>query len=246
MATDISLSAGKAIVVFKAICDLGAPCSLAQIAAAVGYPRTVTVRMVATLEHHGFIERGAHSGLYSVSPRMLHYVQKALAKNPVLSRVELIMREIVDQTQDTALYMIRNGDVALVMNRMEGSAPVRVFASEVGMELPLHCGGAPLALLAHLPDAEIDDYLSRPLVRRTEATVTEPDAVRARIAKVRQAGFSVGDGDLFEYVVAVGAPIFETDGTLAGAVSVGNIIQRYTPERVQEVGRILVDTIARF
>ena len=246
MARDTSLSAGKAIVVFKAICDFARPCSIADIAAAVGYPRTVTVRMIATLEDHGFIERGRHTGLYAVSPALLHHVQKALAHNPVLSRVELIMRDIVSQTEDTALYMIRSGDKALVMQRVEGSAPVRIFASEVGMELPLHCGGAPLALLAYAPEAEVESYLATPLVKRTEHTMTDPAALRSRLASVRAAGFSVGDEDLFDYVVAVGAPIFDGDGTLAGAVSVGNIIQRYTPERVQEVGRILMDTVAKY
>lgn len=246
MTADISLSAAKAIIVFKAICHLGAPCSIAQIAGIVGYPRTVTVRMVSTLEHHGFIERSAQSGLYSVSPMMLHFVQKALSSNPVLSRVELIIREIVSQTEDTALFMIRNGDKALVMNRVEGSAPVRVFASEVGMELPLHCGGAPLALLAYSQDAEIESYLSQPLKKRTETTITDPGTIRARIQEVRDKGYSVGNSDLFDYVVAVGAPIFNADGKLAGAVSVGNITQRYTPERVHEVGQILVETIARF
>jgi DNA-binding IclR family transcriptional regulator len=243
---DISLSAGKAIVVFRAICAIGRPCSVAEIAAEVGYPRTVTVRMIATLEHYEFIERGGQTGLYSVNPALLHHVQKALAQNPVLSRVELIMRDIVNQTQDTALYMIRSAGTALVMQRVEGSAPVRIFASEVGMELPLHCGGAPLALLAYAPEEDVDAYLSQPLLKRTERTMTDPDAIRARLASVREAGFSVGDEDLFDYVVAVGAPIFDNDGKLAGAVSVGNIIQRYTPERVQEVGRILTETIAKY
>ncbi|WP_161556010.1 IclR family transcriptional regulator [Mangrovicoccus ximenensis] len=243
---DISLSAGKAILVFKAICDFGRPCTVTEVVDVVGYPRTVTVRMLGTLEHHSLVERDAPSGRYSVSPMMLHYVHKALASNPVLSRVELILREIVDRTQDTALFMIRSGRQALVINRIEGSAPVRVLASEVGMELPLHCGGAPLTMLAYSSAEDIDAYLAGPLEKRTQKTVTDPAAIRARIAEVRAAGFSVGDQDMFDYVVGVGAPIFDSHGALAGAVSVGNITQRYTPERVQEVGRILSDTIAKF
>ncbi|MBY8976773.1 IclR family transcriptional regulator [Rhodobacteraceae bacterium NNCM2] len=244
--SDISLSAGKAIVVFRAISNFGEPCSVAQIAEVVGYPRTVTNRMVATLMHYELIERSPQTGRFSVSPMMLHVVQKALAKNPVLGRVELVMREIVRETEDTALYMIKSGDAALVINRVEGSAPVRVLASEVGMELPLHCGGAPLVLLSHSPEEEIQGYLSRPLTKRTKSTATDPEEIRKRIADVRRTGYSIGDGDLFDYVVGVGAPIFHDDGKLAGAVSVGNIIQRYTPERAREVGRILVETIARY
>ena len=136
--------------------------------------------------------------------------------------------------------------MALVISRVEGSAPVRVLASEVGMELPLHCGGAPLVLLAHAPEEEVERCLAGPLVRRTAATITDPAAIRARLAEVRRDRYSIGNGDMFDFVVGVGAPVFDAGGKLAGAVSVGNITQRYTPERAREVGRILLDTIAKY
>jgi DNA-binding IclR family transcriptional regulator len=202
--------------------------------------------MVATLVHYDFIERDHESGLYAITTKALHTVQKGLNSDPIIVRVDLMLREIVSRTQDSALFMVKCGNRALVTKRYEGTTATRVQGSQVGMELPLHCGGAPMALLAFSPDSEVDDYLSTPLEQRTEATCTDTNKLRAYIARDRMRGYSVGKEDLFEYVVAVGAPVMSSQGKLVGAISVGNIVQRYPVERINEVGQILVDITTRF
>ena len=246
MATDVSLSAGKALEVFRFLCEAERPCSAATIAKETGFPRTVALRMIATLERYDFVERDEETGLLAVNPLVLHQVQKGLLNNPVLSRVDRILQDFAQRTGDGAIYVIPSGDKAVVINRVEGSAEMQVRASEVGMELPLHCGGAPLAILAHSSEAFIENYLASPLVRRTDATVTDPVRLRAIVQTVRENGYAVGNCDLFEFLVAVGAPVFDHRGDLAGAVSVGNIVQRFPPERIKEVGKILVEATRRF
>lgn len=246
MAVDISLSAGKALEIFRFLCEAEKPCSASAIAKGTGFPRTVALRMIATLESYSFVERDEETGLVAVSPLVLHQVQKGLLNNPVLSRVDLILHEVAQRTGDGAIYVIPSGDRAVVINRVEGSAEMQVRASEIGMELPLHCGGAPLAILAHSSDAFIDRYLAGPLVGRTEATVTDPVCLRAMVQDIRENGYAVGNCDLFEFLVAVGVPVFDRRGELMGAISVGNIVQRYPPERIKEVGRILIEATRRF
>lgn len=243
---NISLSASKAMTIFTILCEKGEPCSLADIVRATDYPRTVANRMLATLVHHGFVARQHDTGLYSVDPRALHLVNKALDSDPLLNRVELIMREVVNHTKDPALFMIRSGRHALVISRREGTSTIRVHGSRVGMSLPLHCGGAPMVLLANSDDSFIDEYLAGPLEARTRHTCTDPGLLRERIAGIRESGCSVSCEDLFEYVVAIGAPVFDSAGQLAGAISVGSITQRYPPERIEEVKQILFDAIRRF
>lgn len=246
MTSEISSSASKALTIFTSMCDHGKPCSLAEIVRMVELPRTVTGRMVATLVQHGFLERKGDGALYSVAPRVLHFVHKALNNDPVLTRVDMIMREVISQTGDTALFMIRSEMQALVLRRMEGTAPVRILGSRLGMTLPLHCGGAPFSLLAFSDDDFVEEYLAKPLERRTDATETDPAVLRKRINETRERGYSIGQEDLFEYVIALGAPVHDDNGFLVGAISVGNIAQRYPPERIDEVGQILKTEIGRF
>jgi DNA-binding IclR family transcriptional regulator len=245
MGTEISLSASKAMTIFTLMCDHGGPCSIAELVRLTGYSRTVVNRMIATLVHHCFIERKEDTGHYVVDPRALHLVSKALSRDPLLNRVDLIMRRIANRTGDNVLFMIRQNSHGLVIRRAEGVSHVQVYGSQVGMNLPLHCGGAPIVLLAYSEPAFVEDYLSQPLDKRTPKTCTDPGKIREVLEQIRAQGFAISDEDLFEYVVAVGAPVFEDHGRLVGAISVGNISQRYTPERIEEVRNILIEEIGR-
>ena len=246
MSSEISLSASKAMTIFTLMCERGEPVSIAEIVRGTGYPRTVVNRMMATLVHHFFIERQEHTGLYTVDPRALHLVNKALSSDPLLNRVDLIMRHIANRTTDNALFMIKRDQHALVIRRAEGISHIKVYGSQVGMNLPLHCGGAPLVLLAFSDQAFIDDYLSRPLEKRTPHTCTDPGRIRELLGQIRAQGYAISQEDLFEYVVAVGAPVFDDRNRLSGAISVGNITQRYPPERIEEVRDILIEEIGRY
>ena len=57
--------------------------------------------------------------------------------------------------------------------------PIRL-SFPVGLRRPLYCAAVGKLLLAHQPEAWIDDYLQRtPLVPYTPHTQTDPEALRA-------------------------------------------------------------------
>ena len=59
-----------------------------------------------------------------------------------------------------------------------------------------------------------------------------------RIAAVRRRGYAVGNEDALDYLVAIGAPIFDHTGRITAALSVGGLAQRYPNERVDEVAEL--------
>tara|TARA_R110002110_G_scaffold9321_4_gene45979 strand:+ start:8095 stop:8703 length:609 start_codon:yes stop_codon:yes gene_type:complete len=200
--------------------------------------------MVATLELYNLVDRDLDTGYYSVSPRALHQVQKGLANNACCTRADLIMQEVAKRTGDSVIYVIPDGNRGLVLGRTEGSSEMKIVTSKVGMELPLHCGAAPLAILAYSSPDFIDEYLREPLVKCTKSTMTQPKEIRETLVRIREQGFAVGREDLFDHLVSVGVPIFGPRGQLMGSISVGNISQKYPPERINEVGKILIEITA--
>lgn len=79
----------------------------------------------------------------------------------------------------------------------------------------------------------------------TQRTVVDPVAVRERIGEARERGFTVGEEDLFDYIVAIGVPIRGVGGELLGSLSVGSINHRYPHERCIEVGHQLKEITIR-
>lgn len=233
---DLSQTVRKAVSVLQAVAAGEAGSTLTDVARALGVSTSVCHRLLATLDHEQLVERDEATGRYRLGLRFVELARRAQRQHPISLSTINLMHELSRETDDVILLMVENRGEALCVDRVEGRAPVIVAGSQIGSRLPLHCGGAPFAILAFSDDAFIDEVLSRPLAKRTPRTTIDPTAVRQRIADTRARGFAIGDEDLFEYVVAVGAPIYGAGGQMLGAISVGGIKPRYDATRVLEVG----------
>lgn len=243
--TDLSLSVIKAIRLLRLVSEARDGIALTEIVAESGQSMTVCYRMLTTLEHERFVEKDRLSGRYRLGPGLIDIAGKALHSDPMRARAVEVLSEIVSVTQDCGLLMVNDRDEALCLSRIEGDSPINIAGANIGSRMPLHCGGTPFAILAFSNDSYIDAYLSTRLEKKTPKTITDPGLIRARITEARSRGYTVGDEDLFPYVVAVGVPIFEPDGRLLGAMSIGGVKQRFDDARIHEVGALLRATTQR-
>jgi IclR family acetate operon transcriptional repressor len=131
------------------------------------------------------------------------------------------LRASVGQTVHLAL---RSGDHAVYTHKVEADQPYSM-ASRLGMRLPLHCTSIGKAILAHLPDSEIDEIIAaRGLERRTPNTLTDPARLRADLARVRDVGYAMDDEENETTIRCLGAPVLDAKGYPVGAVSVSTVI----------------------
>jgi DNA-binding IclR family transcriptional regulator len=100
-------------------------------------------------------------------------------------------------------------------------------------------------MMAYLPPAELDAILSRPLLRMTPKTITDPDALRRELAEIRQQGYAVAGETLEIGLVVVGAAVRNHDGKVIAAISLGGPSVRITPDRVPEIGALVAAAAAR-
>lgn len=231
----------KAVSVLQAVAGAEQGCTLTDAAALLEMPMTVCHRLLATLEHERLVERDLATGRYRLGLRFVELARRAQRQHPISLSTINLMQELSRETNDVILLMVEDRGEALCVDRVEGRSPVIVAGSQIGSRLPLHCGGAPFAIMAFSSDTVIESLLARPLAARTPRTIVDPLAIRARIAEARERGYTVGDEDLFEYVVAVGAPIYGAGGRLLGSLSVGGIKPRYDAKRIRQVGARLRD-----
>ena len=101
------------------------------------------------------------------------------------------------------------------------------IALAVGSRLPAHATSMGKVLLADLPEHELAAYLaSGPFARLTHATITEPDALRAELARVRAQGWSLIDEELETGLRSIAAPIRGADGRAVAAINLAAAVPR--------------------
>ena len=121
---------------------------------------------------------------------------------------------------------------AVCIESIEGSQALRV-AIQRGRSQRLHAGASSKVLLANLPEGDWPLYLDFPLVRYTEATITDWDALQAELRQVREAGFAVSNGEIDIGARAVAVPLYNQLGGVVAALSVESPASRMTDDQIE-------------
>ena len=104
----------------------------------------------------------------------------------------------------------------------------------VGTRLPAYCTAMGQVLLAHLPAAQLEEYLGRVrLVERTSRTVTSVPKLRKALAKVHEAGYALLDQELEVGLRSIAVPVRDGRGTVVAAINIGTHASRVSLEDVQ-------------
>lgn len=109
--------------------------------------------------------------------------------------------------------------------------------------------GSGKTMLAYMRPELTEDYLSRPMVRLTENTITDPDEMREELIRIRRRGYAIDNMENSVGLRCVAVPILTRERELVGAVSVSGPSVRFTDEKIGEFVRILqqhVNEIARY
>jgi DNA-binding IclR family transcriptional regulator len=240
-----NLSLKKAVRILRSFSHSSPELTLADIVRRTGLARTVCYRLVSTLEQEGLLDRDPDTSRYRIAIALFQLGGIALSGVTIRSASAAALSDLCRQTGDTVLLVIEHGADALCIDRFDGDYPIQQTALTMGKTMPLHVGGGPFALFSHMPEERREAILRKPLQAATRSTVTDVKQIRKRMEHVRRVGFSVGDEDAIEYLLAIGVPIFGSLGRVIGALSVGGLKQRYPKHRIAEVAKLAVEAGAK-
>jgi IclR family transcriptional regulator, acetate operon repressor len=211
-----------------------------EIATALGIPVSSLSYLLATLVERDYLVRQGRR--YSPGPGLerlqLHGDSFSLA-----DRVAPLVRTLRIQLDETTSFFVREGwEMEALVTEMSEQA-LR-YAVPTGNRLPMHALASGKALLAALPDEELDRYFAETKrVRFTNATVTDERSLRKEIARIRQTGFAETDEEFSLGIVGIGRVVTIGDEP-AGSLSVAIPKVRCGEEVRARVKDLLVRTAA--
>ncbi|NGN69082.1 IclR family transcriptional regulator, partial [Streptomyces sp. A7024] len=205
----------KALEVLDALAQPDSPHRLADLAARTGLPKPTVHRLLQTFADAGYAAP-APGGSYRPGPRLLALGATALAASRELRLARPVLDDLRQRTGQLAHFSVRDGAAAVHVAHSEPSSAYRM-ALAAGGEVPLYCSAVGWAMLSALPPEEAAGLLGgEPLGARTPRTVTDPRAVLAELARVRETGYAVDDEYAEQDVRAIAAPVLGPGGEVAG------------------------------
>jgi DNA-binding IclR family transcriptional regulator len=138
-----------------------------------------------------------------------------------------------------------DGNAIVHLDKVNSSETFRLDVG-LGALAPAYCTGLGKAVLAFLPDGELDDYLqSVKWVAMSPKTITKPEKLKADINKIRQRGYAIDNEELSLGLRCVAAPVFDHTGRPTYAMSVSGPTQRMTKKKINTIQATLVPLCRR-
>jgi DNA-binding IclR family transcriptional regulator len=205
-----------------------------EVAQTLGTARSTAYRYLQSLVGAGFLEEDPLGG-FRLGPRVLELARLA-RKRYGLSDIALpVMSELSSLLNETVLLTRRAGGNAICLERAEADHPVRI-SYERGSTLAINAGASALVLLAWLPPDDARPLLEQEKLQRfTPRTLTDVDALMARLETIRTDGYCVSRGELDADILGIGAPLRDASGTVTAALSVAALEHRIPEQQLPEV-----------
>ena len=207
----------KSIGVLQALADGLSPATVKGIAAALRIPSATCYRIVRTFLQHNWL-REDQKGEYRIAFGLAHISRCYSRIEHGLALLESPLRELAETTGLSVKITLREGHQAVTALRAEPPNPHSI-TSPIGGGFPLVIGSAAAALLAHLPDEEIERIIK-----------TAPDScwrrqtpadVWRRVREVRAEGLCRELGQYHASIFAASTPLRLTENDLASLTFVG-------------------------
>ena len=205
---------------------------LTELSKQLGFTKTLTFRLVQTLEERGFVAKDREDGRYSLGYRMAYLGSCVDPQRSVVVAAAPVMDDLRDQTDENVNLLVREGARCLCVATRESRHSMRLFA-HAGRRGPLHAGGGSTLLLAYAPEPVVDEVLAAPLQRYTDHTETDPDRLRAVLTTIRRNVFHLAQDDLDLGAFSIAVPIWGPGGDVVAALSVAGPVARLDAPRQQ-------------
>ena len=221
-------SVSRALRLLEAFAVSPRPLSLSQLAAAAMIDKSASQRLSNTLLQQGYLQKTA-AGLVP-GCKLLDRSYDYLRCNPIISRAYPILVELRRHSEERTSFSMFDDLTMVYAIRLDSKQDA--YSHLPGRRIPTYCTSAGRAVLARLPESQVEDILARserkPLTPRTTVGLEES---RAHIERVRRAGYSVAIEEVLIGEIVTAAAVVDADGAPIGAVSLAASLGEWTRDK---------------
>ncbi|NNF70777.1 MAG: IclR family transcriptional regulator [Rhodobacteraceae bacterium] len=211
---------GKAVSVLDQIAALGRPVRFSELLDDSDMPKATLYRLVQTLTNQGLLAYDPDRQTYAPGLRLVQLAHAAWEQ----SSIAPVARPFVDKLarkvgQTVHLAQLDHGHV-LYVDKRDPAQPIAMF-SQAGRVGPAYCTGVGKAMLAFLPEDELERVLQMQSFHRfTEHTLGTPEELKAELAAIRARGYAFDREEHEPRIICIAMPILTRSGRVLGAMSV--------------------------
>lgn len=209
--------------------------NLIELSKKMGIPKSSLYRVILTLEKCGFVSRSEENGNYCLGYKLLVLTRNLLENNSLRSCAINEMKWLADRYKDTVNLGVKSDGVVLYTEIIEGTYSLRMNES-VGSTAPFHASAVGKAILAFLPENEIDHLIeTQELKPITSNTIRDKILLKKELYKIKKNGYATDKEEVVLGARCIAAPIFNMFGKVEAAISLSGASHRFKDEEIDKM-----------
>jgi IclR family pca regulon transcriptional regulator len=217
--SDFVTALARGLAVLLALSDKKRRMSIAQVSHRTGIARATARRSLHTLQKLGFVAADEANHFY-LRPRVLSISHAYLSSSPLAVLAQPILDRLGESLREACSLAILDGDEIVYLAR-SSSSRIMSPTLNVGRRLPAYCTSIGHVLLAHLTEAELEEYLERVRFHRyTEYTPATAARLREIVAAVRAHGFAFASQQMELRLCTLAVPVRDMAGHYVAGINV--------------------------
>jgi DNA-binding IclR family transcriptional regulator len=208
---------------------------LTRIAASVGINSSTARHLLATLVARQVVEQDPISRRYRLGVHLIELGNSARSSTSLVRLAYPYVEGLWETTGEAVSLLVFHGLLRTVLLGLQSRQMLHAQSAPLTTHT-LHATGSGKVLLAYLPERELQEYLNRATLSRfTNATITDPDALREELARVRATGVALDCEEHGVGVRCIAAPIKDAHLRVIGCLDVVFTTFGLAEERFQQM-----------
>lgn len=231
----------RAIIILQLLAQEPEGLTISQITQRLAVPKSTIFTILTTLKQYRLVERVEETGQFRLGMELFTLGSTVVERLNVRSVAYPALKRLAQETGLTTHLGIMDQGEVIYIEKIEGRGPIKI-SSAVGRRMDVHCTALGKAMLAQLPEVELQlIFNDRALPQRTPNTITSWEALRTDLARTRERGYSFDDEENELGIRCLGAPVFNHQREIVCAMSMSGPRDRISIENIGALAEQVVE-----
>lgn len=203
-----SKSLQKALRILLHLGKYGPEMGVTDLASTMSLNKTTVYRLLNAMERFELVEQNPDNERYRLGLRLHELGTRALESRTLQHEARRFLLEMSHRSHETVSLAVPSPGAIICLDRVNSPHTIITTRTEVGAGFPAHCTAVAKAVLAYLPESEIDAILrNNGLPRFTPSTLVRVQDLKQNLRQVREQGHATDNQELERGLSGVAAPV---------------------------------------
>ncbi len=242
-ATDGSLQVPalqRGLALLEHLAGLPEGATLSELSGSLDISLASVFRLAGALEDLGYLRRDERTKRFAVTQKLLLLGQPHSGTRSLVECALEPMRRVLAATGETTQLCCRTGAHCVVIEQLPSLHPFK-YIVDLGSRPPAYCCAPGKAMLAFLPDGELDAVLPEIVfAKHTTNTITSRAKFLVELERVRAAGYALDHGEHFDGIHCIAAPLLDRHGHAIAALTIAGPAARIPEREFAKIGHTII------